>query len=316
MLIFGGEFTMIKVAVTGGAGFIGSNLVSALSDMYKVIVLDDLTTGKQDNLSDPIQQNKITFIRSSILDLNKLTEIFHNVDFVFHQAALPSVPRSIADPILVNEINVHGTLNVLKAAKENNVKKVIFASSSSVYGDTAILPKVETMTPNPQSPYAVTKVTGEYYCQVFKQIYHLPTVCLRYFNVYGRRQDPHSQYSAVIPKFISLIKQNKSPVIFGDGEQTRDFTYIQDVVQANILAAQTDASGIYNIGSGSRTSVNNLVMMIGKILGKEIKPVYEPKRAGDVNDSLASIERARTFGYKPQYTLEQGLSDTIKQWNF
>lgn len=307
---------MIKVAVTGGAGFIGSNLVSALSDMYKVIVLDDLTTGKQDNLSDPIQQNKITFIRSSILDLNKLTEIFHNVDFVFHQAALPSVPRSIADPILVNEINVHGTLNVLKAAKENNVKKVIFASSSSVYGDTAILPKVETMTPNPQSPYAVTKVTGEYYCQVFKQIYHLPTVCLRYFNVYGRRQDPHSQYSAVIPKFISLIKQNKSPVIFGDGEQTRDFTYIQDVVQANILAAQTDASGIYNIGSGSRTSVNNLVMMIGKILGKEIKPVYEPKRAGDVNDSLASIERARTFGYKPQYTLEQGLSDTIKQWNF
>jgi UDP-glucose 4-epimerase len=307
---------MIKVVVTGGAGFIGSNLVSALSDKYKVIAIDDLTTGKQDNLSDLVQQNKITFIHSSILDLNKLTEIFQNVDFVFHQAALPSVPRSIADPILVNEINVHGTLNVLKAAKENNVKKVIFASSSSVYGDTAILPKVETMTPNPQSPYAVTKVTGEYYCQVFKQVYQIPTVCLRYFNVYGPRQDPHSQYSAVIPKFISLIKQNKSPVIFGDGEQTRDFTYIQDVVQANILAAQTDASGIYNIGSGLRTSVNNLVLMIGKILGKEIKPVFEPKRAGDVNDSLASIERAHGFGYKPQFTLEQGLRETIKHWKF
>ncbi len=213
---------------------------------------------------------------------------------------------------MVNEINVHGTLNVLEAAKRNNVKKVIFASSSSVYGDTPVMPKIETMIPNPLSPYAVTKLTGEYYCQVFNTIYHLPTVCLRYFNVFGPKQNPYSQYSAVIPKFIVQLKQDKPPTIYGDGTQSRDFTYIKDVVQANILAAQSDASGVYNVGSGSSTSINNLTSMISKILDKNIMPVHEPAHSGDVKDSLASIEKAGLFGYQPKYSLEKGLEETIQ----
>lgn len=303
---------MERVVVTGGAGFIGSNLVQALSRYFKVTAIDDLSTGKIENLDGLVDGDAVTFIHTNILDLDKLTEVFRGISFIFHQAALPSVPRSIENPILVNEINVHGTLNVLEAAKRNNVKKVIFASSSSVYGDTPVMPKIETMIPNPLSPYAVTKLTGEYYCQVFNTIYHLPTVCLRYFNVFGPKQNPYSQYSAVIPKFIVQLKQDKPPTIYGDGTQSRDFTYIKDVVQANILAAQSDASGVYNVGSGCSTSINNLTSMISKILGKNIMPVHEPAHSGDVKDSLASIEKAGLFGYQPKYSLEKGLEETIR----
>ena len=303
---------MVKVAVTGGAGFIGANLVRALSDLYKVVVIDDLSTGKYENIVDVIDNDKVTFIQASILDLKVLTEVFHGIDFVFHQAALPSVSRSIEDPILVNEVNVRGTLTVLKASKDSNVKKVIFASSSSVYGNSLVLPKVESMIPNPQSPYAVTKIVGEYYCQVFNNIFKLPTVCLRYFNVYGPRQNPFSQYSAAIPRFITQMMQDKPPVIYGDGEQTRDFTFVKDVVRANLLAAQTDVTGVFNIGSGSTISINRLAHMIAKTLGKDITPIYEPIREGDVKDSLASLEKANTFGYKPQYSMEQGLQETIQ----
>jgi UDP-glucose 4-epimerase len=303
---------MVKVAVTGGAGFIGANLVRALSDLYQVVVIDDLSTGKYENIVDVTNKDKVTFVQASILDLKVLTEVFHGIDFVFHQAALPSVSRSIEDPILVNEVNVRGTLTVLKASKDSNVKKVIFASSSSVYGNSLVLPKVESMIPNPQSPYAVTKIVGEYYCQVFNNIFKLPTVCLRYFNVYGPRQNPFSQYSAAIPRFITQMMQNKPPVIYGDGEQTRDFTFVKDVVRANLLAAQTEVTGVFNIGSGSTISINKLAHMIAKTLGKDITPIYELIREGDVKDSLASLEKANTFGYKPQYSMEQGLQETIQ----
>ncbi len=280
-----------------------------------VTAVDDLSTGKIENLDGLLDSGAVTFVRTSILDLEKLTELFRGVSYVFHQAALPSVPRSIENPILVDEINIHGTLSVLEAARRNNVKKVMFASSSSVYGDTPVMPKIETMNPNPLSPYAVTKLAGEYYCQVFNSVYHLPTVCLRYFNVFGPRQNPYSQYSAVIPKFIVQLQQDKAPTIYGDGKQSRDFTYIKDVILANMLAARSDASGIYNVGSGNSTSINELTGMIARILGKNIAPVYEPAHSGDVKDSLASIEKARSFGYQPKYSLEQGLQETIQSLN-
>lgn len=303
---------MRKAVVTGGAGFIGAHLVEGLANRgYQVIILDDFSTGKKENI-DPLLENKyVELIEGSVTDLSLLQRLFQGVDTVFHLAAVPSVPRSIQNPQVSHEVNVTGTLNVLLAARDNRIGKVIYASSSSVYGDTPTLPKKETMPPNPQSPYAVTKLTGEYYCQVFHKVYALPTACLRYFNVYGTRQDPNSQYAAVVPQFIKRISEGNPPIIFGDGEQTRDFTFVKDVVEANILAAESEQTGIFNIGRGERVSINQLARLISQLMGKNIEPVHEELRQGDVLHSLADISRASDFGYQPKYSLEEGLQQII-----
>lgn len=302
-----------KVVVTGGAGFIGSNLAGELASSNHVVVVDDLSTGNLVNIQDLIDSKDIEFIQGSITDLGLLQETFKDVDYVFHQAAIPSVPRSVKDPITSNYANVNGTLNVLVAARDNNVKKVVYASSSSVYGDTPTLPKKEDMKPCPLSPYAVGKITGEYYCQVFNEVYGLSAVSLRYFNVYGPRQDPLSEYAAVIPKFITCILNEESPVIFGDGEQTRDFTFIKDVVQANILAAESDATGVFNTACGKRISINDLVHSIRVITGKNVDSVYDDPRPGDILHSLADITKAKEqFHFDPKFTMEKGLEETVK----
>ena len=305
----------MKLVITGGAGFIGSNIAEELlrEEENEVIIVDNLSTGKMANLRKFDQSTNINFVRGSITDLNLLEGVFKGVDYVFHQAAIPSVPRSIKDPIASNNANVNGTLNVLVAARDCGVKKVVYASSSSVYGDTPELPKRERMTPNPLSPYAVTKLLGEYYCNVFNDIYGLKTVSLRYFNVYGPRQDPYSDYAAVIPKFINLVSENKPPVIYGDGEQTRDFTFVKDVVSANILAAKSDAEGVYNIANGNRISINELANMIMALIGNDLTPIHDDSREGDVKHSLADISEAKkNLGYEPAYSLEEGLRETIE----
>jgi UDP-glucose 4-epimerase len=302
------------VVVTGGAGFIGSHLAEELARRcYRVIILDDLSTGKLENISHILRpaNQQTEFIHGSITELPLLTKLFRGVDYVFHLAAIPSVPRSIENPRASHDANITGTLNVLLAARDAGVKKVVYASSSSVYGDTPTLPKREDMPPNPQSPYAVTKLAGEYYCQVFRQVYGLPTVCLRYFNVYGPRQDPNSQYAAVIPRFVHRAVNSKPPVIFGDGEQTRDFTFVKDTVEATILAAETDATGVCNIGRGERISINRLAELVIKLVGNSVEPAHEEPRPGDIKHSLADISRARQFGYNPRYDLEEGLRQTI-----
>jgi len=305
---------MKKVIVTGGAGFIGSHLTELLlSRGYHVIIIDDFSTGKMANIEPLLKNIKVDFIQGSITDLPLLQNLFQDVDFVFHQAALSSVPRSVADPLSTNKVNITGTLNVLLAARDNNVKKVIYASSSSVYGDTPTLPKREDMISHPQSPYALTKLVSEYYCRIFHQIYGLPTICLRYFNVYGPRQDSDSQYAAVIPIFITRLSQNKPPIIYGDGEQTRDFTFVKDVIQANIIGAESDACGIFNIGRGENRTLNDLAKTITDLMGKDLQSEYQPPRVGDVRDSLADISKARAIGYEPQYSLDKGLRETIKR---
>jgi UDP-glucose 4-epimerase len=303
-----------KVIVTGGAGFIGSNLAEELARRGNhVIIIDNLSTGNQENIQSIIKIGKVDFIEGSITDLSLMQKSFSGVDYVFHQAALPSVPRSIEDPEATDNVNITGTLNVLIAARDNAVKKLVYASSSSVYGDTPTLPKTEDMIPNPLSPYAVTKLTGEYYCQVFTKIYNLKTVCLRYFNVYGPRQDPSSAYAAVIPLFINNVLSGKSPVIFGDGEQTRDFTFVKDVVAANIQAAESDVTGVFNLGNSQRVTINELTKLIRNIAKRsDVKPVYDKPRPGDIVHSLADTSKARAFGYNPRYTLEQGLKETVE----
>ena len=308
----------IKAVVTGGAGFIGSHITEELMQRgYHVIVIDDLSTGKMENIQHLLDEGNLNFVRGSITNLALLQKFFSDADYIFHQAAIPSVPRSIKNPLASNEVNVTGTLNVLSAARDQGIKKVIFASSSSVYGDTPNLPKREDMTPNPQSPYAVTKLAAEYYCRVFTDVYGISTICLRYFNVFGARQNPDSQYAAVIPKFIKAINEGKSPVIFGDGEQTRDFTFIKDVVHANILAAESKAFGVFNIGKGDRISINQLAQIILKLNGKEnVKPLYENGRLGDIKHSLADISKAQSFGYKPEYDVEKGIIETIRSFKY
>ena len=300
----------MKAVVTGGAGFIGSNLAEELAKEQEneVVVVDNLSTGRRENLQNLKNLKKCLFVEGSVTDLDLVRGVFKGCDFVFHQAAIPSVPRSVKDPLTTNNANTNGTLNVLVAARDCGVKKVVFASSSSVYGDTPELPKREEMTPNPLSPYAVTKLVGEYYCKVFEEVYGLKTVSLRYFNVYGPRQDPHSDYAAVVPKFVKSVSENKPPVIFGDGEQTRDFTFVKDVVRANLLAAKSGATGVFNIASGRRVSINELAEKIIKIQGKELEPVHSEPREGDVKHSLGDISRAqRGFGFEPRYSLEEGL---------
>lgn len=300
-----------KIVITGGAGFIGSHLAEELAKQNEVIIIDDFSSGSEANISTLVNYDNVQLIRGSITDSGLLQKALKGIDFVFHQAAVPSVPRSIDDPLTSHEANITGTLNVLIASRENNVKKVVFASSSSVYGDTPTLPKSEDMVPNPQSPYAVTKIAGEYYCRVFNQVYGLPTACLRYFNVYGPRQNPNSQYAAVIPKFIQRISKNEPPIIFGDGTQTRDFTYVKDVVEANILAAQSEATGVFNLGRGDSISLNNLAEMVMGTMGVNFKPIYQEPRPGDVKHSLADITKARNFGYNPKCTLEEGIKSIL-----
>lgn len=300
-----------RVVITGGAGFIGSNLAEELAINNTVLTIDDLSTGKKENIASLLQKDNVKFIEGSILDLQLLQKSFRGIDFVFHQAALPSVPRSIEDPRASNDVNITGTLNVLLAARDNKVKKVIYASSSSVYGDTPTLPKREDMPANPQSPYALTKLVGEYYCSIFHQIYKLPTICLRYFNVYGPRQDPTSQYAAVIPRFIVRVLRGNPPIIYGNGNQTRDFTYVKDIIQANMVATQDETTGIFNIGRGERNSINYLAEIILDIMGKDLQPVYESPLPGDVEHSQADISKAEKMGYRPKYDLGTGLTQTI-----
>lgn len=298
----------MKVVVTGGAGFIGSHLAEELSSRYEVTVIDDLSTGRKANL----EALDVTFESGSILDRDLLDRAFRDARFVFHEAALPSVQRSVEDPARTNRVNVEGTLTVLLAARDAGVEKVLFASSSSVYGDTAVLPKVETMTPDPKSPYAVSKLAGEQYCRVFSSLFDLPTVALRYFNVFGPRQDPASQYAAVIPNFITRILAGEPPVIHGDGRQTRDFTFVRDVVGANIRAAESDAVGVFNIACQRRIDLLELADTIMQLTGTRLEPEHVAPRPGDVRDSLAEIASAReAFGYEPAYTLTDGLRETI-----
>jgi UDP-glucose 4-epimerase len=304
-----------KAIVTGGAGFIGSHIAEELVNSgYQVIIVDDLSTGKLANIEPFLKKGSVEFVQGSITDLAILQRLFKGVTYVFHQAALASVPRSIKDPIATHEANVTGTLNVLVAAKDNKVKKVIYASSSSVYGDTPTLPKKEDMPPSPQSPYAVSKLAGESYCQAFHKIYGLSTVSLRYFNVYGPRQDPDSQYAAVIPLFIKRALKGEAPIIFGDGEQSRDFTFIKDVVAANVLSAGDDITGVYNVATGQRITVNKLAEIVTKLTKSKVTPVHEQPRAGDVLHSLADISKAKRLGYKPEWSVEEGLKVTTRSF--
>jgi len=302
-----------NIIVTGGAGFIGSNLVKQLADVNHVTVIDDLSTGHIKNIQNLVTSKKIDFINGSITDLELLQKSFRTVDYIFHEAAIPSVPRSIKDPVKTNTVNAQGTLNVLLAARDNHVKKVIYASSSSVYGDTPTLPKKEDMTPKPLSPYAVSKLTAEYFCEIFSRIYGLPTISLRYFNVYGPWQDPTSEYAAVVPKFITSVLHNKSPIIYGDGEQTRDFTFINDVVSANILAAESPSTGIFNIAGGKRISIKNLALLIIKTCRNDVELQYQNPREGDILHSLADVTRAEDrFNFISQFSITDGIEETIK----
>ncbi len=304
---------MEKVIVTGGAGFIGSHLAEELARRgYQVTILDDLSTGEMENIKELLKKGSVQFIQDSITNFSLLKELFQGAIYVFHQAALPSVPRSVKDPLAASEVNITGTLNVLLAARDNKVRKVVYASSSSVYGDTPTLPKKEDMVPHPQSPYAVSKLAGEHYCRVFQEVYGLATACLRYFNVYGPRQNPDSQYAAVIPRFIRWASEGSPLIIFGDGEQTRDFTFIADAVEANILAAEGNASGVFNIGRGKSIAINELAQLVIKLTGNNVEPVHREPREGDIRHSLADISKARTLGYEPRYNLEEGLEETRK----
>ena len=305
---------MYKYLVTGGAGFIGSNITQELVKRgHAVRIVDNFITGKRENIASFL--DNIELIEGDIRDYETCWRALEGVDFVLHQAALPSVPRSIKDPLLTNEINIKGTLNLLLASRDAGVKRFVFASSSSVYGDDAHLPKKEGTLGNPLSPYSISKLMGEKYCQVFSQLYGLSTVCLRYFNIFGPRQDPSSQYAAVIPNFISRMLKGESPTIFGDGEQSRDFTYVSNVVEANILASKArGVSGeVFNIGCGERTTVNSLALKIKEILKEEIRPSYDEPRPGDVRHSFADISKARKMlKYEPLVPFGEGLKEAIR----
>lgn len=306
---------MSKYLVTGGAGFIGSNIVEELIRReHKVTVLDNFLTGKQENVESYL--NDIEFIEGDIRNLDTCNRACEGVDYVLHQAALPSVPRSVEDPSLTSEININGTLNVLLASRDAGVKKFVFASSSSVYGDDPNLPKKEGSTGVPLSPYAITKQVGELFCIVFSRIYGLDTVCLRYFNIFGPRQDPYSQYAAVIPNFIDKMIDGRAPTIYGDGEQSRDFTYVANVAEANLLAlkAENVSGQVFNVACGLRTTVNALAVAINEILNADISPVYDKPRPGDIKHSFADISKAEEMlKYQQIFSFKDGLEKTI-QW--
>lgn len=303
--------------VTGGAGFIGSHIAQAIADAgARVRIVDDLSTGHRENVEEI--KGDVDFRQLSLTDEDGTRRALEDVELVFHEAAIPSVPRSVKNPVETHVACVDATFSLLNAARERGVRRLVYAASSSAYGDQPTLPKVESMRPEPLSPYAVAKLVGEYYCQVFTRAYNLETICLRYFNVFGPRQDPSSEYSGVISRFISALLSEERPIIYGDGEQSRDFTFVADVVQANMRAAETTRGigEVINFARGERTTLNELLETLKKITGRtEVRPDYREPRAGDVRHSLADITRAREFlGYVPQTNLEEGLQSTIDWW--
>lgn len=303
--------------VTGGAGFIGSHIAAAMAQRgARVRVIDDLSTGHLENLEEI--GGDIDFVRASLNDEESLRRALEDVELVFHEAAIPSVPRSVENPRETHRASVDATFSLLVAARDQRVRRVVYAASSSAYGDQPTLPKVETMRPEPLSPYAVAKLVGEYYCQVFTRTYKLETVALRYFNIFGPRQDPSSQYSGVISRFIAALLGGESPIIYGDGEQSRDFTYVANAVEANVRASETtDGVGqVLNVANGERITLNELLKTLQQITGKsEVKAEYREARVGDVRHSLADITQARQLlGYEPRVGLEEGLRHTIDWW--
>jgi len=305
---------MEKFLVTGGAGFIGSNICKKLvSDGCFVRVIDNLLTGKKSNLKDFI--DKIEFIEADMGDEEVARTAMKDIDVVLHQGALPSVPRSVDDPAATHKHCVDATFTLLLAARDAGIKRFVYASSSSAYGDTPTLPKVETMLPQPLSPYAVGKLVGEYYCSVFYKVYDLETISLRYFNVFGPHQDPTSQYAAAIPAFVTAVLKDNQPTVFGDGLQSRDFTYVDNVVEANLLAALAGhtAGEVVNIACGQAVTVNETIEAINAVVGKNIKPVYADPRPGDVKHSLADISAAeKLIGFKPKVPFKKGLRLAIE----
>lgn len=318
---------MARYLITGGAGFIGSHLVAALLQQeHVVVVLDNLSTGNEHHIKPFMGNKNFTFIKGDILDEKILKKAMQHIDFVLHHAAIASVQESIANPERCSEVNIQGTLKVLLAAKEAEVKKVIYASSAAVYGDDNNNPthnhvtnniekeKKETQHPNPLSPYAVTKLAGEYYCKIFSEVYGLPTIVLRYFNVFGEGQNPESEYAAVIPKFIKAVLHGKQPTIYGEGTQTRDFIYVENVVKANIMACKAAEIkfGIYNIASGTAISILALISEINELTGKTSKPAFAEQKEGDIEHSCASISHARKdLHYHVEVSFSEGLKRTI-----
>jgi len=303
--------------VTGGAGFIGSHIASGLiRSGVRVRIIDDLSTGYRENVEEI--GGDVDFVKASLADETAVHKVLEDVELVFHEAAIPSVPRSVENPRQTHIASVDSTFSLLLASRDRRVKRVVYAASSSAYGDQPTLPKVETMLPDPLSPYAVAKLVGEYYCQVFTRVYELETVSLRYFNVFGPRQDPSSQYSGVISRFIGALLSDQRPVIYGDGEQSRDFTYIDNVVAANLKAAETTKGigQVINIANGERVTLNQLLDHLKKLTGKdEVQVDYQGPRRGDVRDSLADITRAREFlDFAPQVDLQTGLKLTMDWW--
>ncbi len=305
-----------NILVTGGAGFIGSNIAGELLKLgHNIKIIDNFSTGRRINLKKI--NSEIEVIEGDIRSYHTVAQAVNGIEIILHQAALPSVPRSIIDPITTNEVNVGGTLNILNAAREYNVKRIVFASSSSVYGENPKLPKNEKMIPVPLSPYAVSKLAGENYMRSFNMLYDIETISLRYFNVFGPKQDPNSQYSAVIPKFIKAIKANIAPIIYGDGFQSRDFTYISNIVKANILAATKECNTplLLNCATHSQITINELVAGINKIFEKDIQSKYYPIRSGDIKHSFADINLIKNeLGYSPVIDFESGLRKTIQSY--
>ncbi|NLH32939.1 MAG: SDR family oxidoreductase [Lentimicrobium sp.] len=313
-----------KILVTGGAGFIGSNLVEYLLGQKNIVIcFDNFSTGKYENIESFRSFDNFKLITADIRDIESCRSAMDDVKIVLHQAAMGSVPRSIKDPKTTNDVNIGGFVNVLIAAKEAGVKRFVYAASSSTYGDSKALPKVEDKIGKPLSPYAITKYVNELYADIFSDLYGMETIGLRYFNVFGRRQDPEGAYAAAIPKFIRLLIKHQSPVIYGDGSQSRDFTYIDNVIHANVLAAETTTpkaiNTVYNVAFGEATTVNDLVVTLKKNLMQfdekiaEIMPIYAEIRKGDILHSQASIEKARDLlGYRPQFSLENGLKEAIR----
>lgn len=299
--------------VTGGAGFIGSNICTKLvAEGHAVRVIDNLLTGKKSNLNEIL--DRIDFIEADMGDPAVADRAMQDIDVVLHEGAVPSVPKSIDDPVTTHRHCVDATFNLLVAARDRKVKRFVYAASSSAYGDSETLPKVETMVTSPKSPYAAAKLFGEYYCSVFAKVYGLQTVSLRYFNVFGPRQDPASEYAAAIPAFVMHILKNESPLVYGDGEQTRDFTYIDNVVHANLLAAKAErtAGEVVNVACGDRISVNEIIALINEICKTNVTPRYAPTRPGDVKHSMAAIERARQLiGFEPVVPFREGLVKAI-----
>jgi len=303
----------MKYLVTGGAGFIGSNIATRLAERgEQVRILDNFSSGDEANVA--ALPDEIEVIEGDIRDYWTVEKAVREIDYVLHQAALPSVPRSVENPLTSNAVNIDGTLNVLEAARNARVKKLVMASSSSVYGESEELPKHEGMVPSPLSPYAVSKLTCEYYLRVYWQLYGFPTVSLRYFNIFGPRQDPDSEYAAVVPRFIIALLNRQPPTVFGDGEQSRDFTYIDNCVQANILAATTDemVGDQFNVACGDQFTLNDLLDKLRGIIGVDVEATYDPPRPGDIRHSFAAIDKIRKFGYEPEVGFEEGLRRTVE----